>query len=279
MSIASTKKETRFGFGKNWGQFLTTLNEDRIRIAEESLQKGLGVTDLQGVSFLDIGSGSGIFSLAARRLGAKVRSFDYDSDSVACTQSLKDKFFPNDKNWIVEQGSILDEHYLKSLGAFDIVYSWGVLHHTGAMYKAFENVIDLVKPQGRLFISIYNDQGRASRRWTRIKKLYNESNVFVRIILAFYTLLRQWTKTFVIDFLRSFNPLKSWNAYARNRGMSPFYDLIDWVGGYPFEVAKPEEVFGFFHQRGFALNVMTTCAGGIGCNEFGFIRLGRGEVQ
>lgn len=266
------KKETRFGFGKNWGQFLTTLNEERIRIASESLQKGLGTGDLQGKSFLDIGSGSGIFSLAARRLGATVHSFDYDQDSVACAKVLKSKFFPDDPQWIIEQGSVLDKDYLSSLGNFDIVYSWGVLHHTGSMYEAFENVVNLVKPDGKLFISIYNDQGRASRRWARIKKLYNESNRLVRLILLGLVLLRQRARTVILDLLKFGNPLRTWNQHIETRGMSPFYDLIDWVGGYPFEVAKPEEVFNFFRLRGFTLTFLTTCAGGIGCNEFGFVK-------
>lgn len=272
MNQVHQKKETRFGFGKNWAQFLTNLTEERIKIAEESLKKGLNVQNLSGKTFLDIGSGSGLFSLAARRLGAAVHSFDYDHDSVECTRSLKARFFPHDDQWIVEQGSILDKDYLKKLGCFDIVYSWGVLHHTGHMYEAFENVVSLLNDHGKLFISIYNDQGRSSQRWLSIKKLYNESNFVMKWILVLYTLIRQWIRTFVMDVIKKGNPFKSWQVYAKNRGMSPFYDLIDWVGGYPFEVAKPEDVFNFFQNKGLTLIYMTTCAGGIGCNEFGFVK-------
>lgn len=264
-------EEVRFGFGRNWSSFLKMLDEGRIQEAEASLQKALERSDLQGLRFLDVGSGSGLFSLAARRLGAEVHSFDYDSQSVVCTRSLKERFFPNDPAWTVEQGSALDKSYLDTLGNFDILYSWGVLHHTGNMAQAFENVSDMVKPGGYLFISIYNDQGGASRRWTWIKRTYNKSGAFVRWILSVYTLFRQWTITFVKDFLKTGNPLKSWRNYAlNNRGMSAYYDLIDWVGGYPFEVAKPEEVFEFFKDKNFSLLFLKTCAGGVGCNEFIF---------
>ena len=129
----------RFEFGKNWSRFLSLLNDERIAAAQNSLKHMLGVEDLRGKSFLDIGSGSGLFSLVARRLGARVHSFDYDPHSVACTKELRRRYFPGDAEWTVEGGSALDADYLKSLGEFDVVYSWGVLHHTGQMWQALDN--------------------------------------------------------------------------------------------------------------------------------------------
>src|SRR6185369_14036983 len=125
----------RFEFGKNWSRFLALLDERRIKEAEDSLKRMLEVETLEGKSFVDVGSGSGLFSLAARRLGAKVHSLDYDPNSVACTAELKRRYFPNDLSWRVEEGSALDRKYLASLGTFDVVYSWGVLHHTGKMWQ------------------------------------------------------------------------------------------------------------------------------------------------
>src|SRR5215213_1120252 len=132
--------DTRFSFGENWREFLEHIDDQRIEIAEKAILSLLGQQRLDGLTFLDIGSGSGLSSLAARRLGARVHSFDYDPQSVACTQELKRRYFPEDSDWTVEEGSVLDRDYLESLGKFDIVYSWGVLHHTGDMWRALENV-------------------------------------------------------------------------------------------------------------------------------------------
>ncbi|PIZ34359.1 MAG: class I SAM-dependent methyltransferase [Alphaproteobacteria bacterium CG_4_10_14_0_8_um_filter_37_21] len=266
--ITDTKE--RFAFGKNWANFLNTLNEERIAEAVKSFTEKTGLSDMTGLTVLDAGSGSGLFSLAAYKLGAKVLSFDYDTDSVACTKYLKEKYCTDDAMWQVQQGSVLDQDFLKQFGEVDVLYSWGELHHTGHMYEAFKNVSNMVKKDGTLFISIYNDQGSATRRWTWIKKKYTNSGSLMRSILTTYTLFRQWTITFVKDFLRCGNPLKTWCAYKENRGMSAWHDVVDWVGGYPFETAKPEQVFHFFKEKDFQLEYLKTCAGGLGCNEFIF---------
>ena len=173
----------RFEFGNNWKKFLDNLTDERIKEAEKSLREWLGIKDLSGKTFLDIGSGSGLFSLAARNLGAEVYSFDYDSESVNCTKFLREKYYKNDTKWTVERGDILSEKYLSKLSKYDVVYSWGVLHHTGHMYQAFANTDKLVKPGGLLYIAIYNDQGRQSRNWRRIKKMYNKCPKALRFLI------------------------------------------------------------------------------------------------
>ena len=144
----------RFRFGENWSHFLRVLDDNRVLNAERSLIEMLGLESLDGKSFIDVGSGSGLFSLAARRLGATVTSFDYDPHSVACTTELKRRYHPNDRRWHVERGSVLDRQFLAGLGTFDIVYSWGVLHHSGAMWQALANVVETVGARGHLFIAI-----------------------------------------------------------------------------------------------------------------------------
>lgn len=256
----------RFAFGKNWARFLTVLNEERITEAVRSLQSMLGVDSLAGRRFLDVGSGSGLFSLAAHRLGAEVHSFDYDGDSVGCTTELRRRYGSAER-WTVEHGSVLDPAYLATLGTFDVVYSWGVLHHTGSMWDAIGNVLPLVAPEGRLFIAIYNDQGAWSSRWARIKRLYC-SGTAGRLLVS-GAIIPYWVlRGLAADLVWLRNPAARYTAYGKSRGMSVTHDWHDWLGGYPFEVAKPEEIFQFLRSRGFRLERMTTVGGSMGCNEF-----------
>ena len=275
MSQHATEVATgnRFEFGKNWAWFLETLNDEKIEEAVKSLRDMLETDSLSGKNVLDIGSGSGLFSLAARRLGARVHSFDYDPNSVGCTEELKQRYFTDDCNWTIEAGSALDTNYVASLGKFDVVYSWGVLHHTGDMWTALANAALPVAPGGKLFIAIYNDQGTASRRWTKAQKLYNQLPQGLRFLVVWPSFLVLNWRPMVKDSLR-LKPFKSIRDYGKNqRGMSFWQDLVDWVGGYPREVATPEQIFDFYRQRGFSLTRLRTCGGSMGCNEFVFQKL------
>jgi SAM-dependent methyltransferase len=263
----------RFPFGRNWASFLGVLTEARIEEAERSLRKMLGSERIAGAAFLDAGSGSGLFSLAAMRLGARqVHSFDFDPESVECARELRRRYFPDAQNWTVEQGSVLDPDYMNRLGQWDIVYSWGVLHHTGRMWEGLAWVTSRVRQRGHLFISIYNDQGPTSTAWRLVKRLYNTGpvgSVGVLSVFVPYFVLRG----FAVDLIRRRSPIARYREYRTSRGMSLIHDWKDWLGGYPFEVARPEEVFEFCRRRGFSLEKLTTCGGRLGCNEFVFHRL------
>lgn len=259
----------RFEFGRNWAEFLKLLNDQRIALAEQSLSDYLESNDLSGLSFLDAGCGSGIFSLAARRLGARVHSFDFDPQSAACARELKRRYFPGDSEWTITEGSVLDQKFLATLGTFDVVYSWGVLHHTGAMWTALDNAGSLVRDGGRLFISIYNDQGKVSRRWTAVKRLYNRLPAGLRFLVLWPVAVHLWWRPILKDSLL-LRPFQQWRDYYTQRGMSPWRDVVDWVGGYPFEVAKPEMIFEFYRKRGYTLERLATCGGTLGCNQFVF---------
>lgn len=260
----------RFSFGDNWTRFLSCLNDDRIAEAENSLKIMLNLSDLSGKSFLDIGCGSGLFSLAARRLGAVVHSFDYDPQSVACARELKRRFFEDDKQWTIQEGSALDEGYIDSLGQYDVVYSWGVLHHTGDMMRGLRNAQKAVRQGGLLFIAIYNDQGIASRFWAGVKKTYCSSLLGKYLILAVFVPAFAAT-SIALGLINHGNPMGHFSSYKKKRGMSLYHDWIDWLGGYPFEVAKPEAIFGFYKECGFRLlNLKTTNR--LGCNQFVFER-------
>ena len=271
----------RFGFGANWRAFLDTVDDGRVEGSARALSALLERDSLDGLRLLDAGSGSGLSSLAARNLGARVHSFDYDQDSVAATRALRQRYRPDDPDWTVEQGSVLDADYLEGLGQFDIVYSWGVLHHTGAMWQALDNVIARVAPGGLLAIALYNDQGGASQRWLRVKRAYVRAPKAGKWALVLAAGLMFEVRSALIRLVRFQNPLPfaDWRKRREVRGMSVIHDLVDWVGGYPFEVARPEQVLARLRPKGFVLLQMTTCAGGHGCNEFLFQRMAHEQAR
>jgi 2-polyprenyl-3-methyl-5-hydroxy-6-metoxy-1,4-benzoquinol methylase len=255
--------DERFAFGENWRDFSKDLDEEKVSGAREGVVRLLGTDDLTGKTFLDVGCGSGLMSLAAHQLGAAVTAFDYDPDSVATSIDVRDRY---GATYPVMQGSALDADFVTGLGTFDVVYSWGVLHHTGDMWRGFDVVTQAVAPGGTLALAIYNDQGLASRVWTRVKKAYVEGGpVRRRALLTAYDGYFQAREVAATRLLRR-------ESATRPRGMDRRHDLVDWIGGYPFEVAKPEEVFRYFRDRGFVLRELTTCRGGLGCNEFVFDR-------
>jgi 2-polyprenyl-3-methyl-5-hydroxy-6-metoxy-1,4-benzoquinol methylase len=260
----------RFAFGENWTRFLSGVTDEHLREAEGSLTRMLEGVSLRGKRLLDIGSGSGLFGLAARRQGARVHSFDFDPQSVACTREVRRRYAPDDPDWQVGEGSVLDAGFVRSLGEFDVVYSWGVLHHTGSMWQAIDNAQSAVGRDGLLYIALYNDQGRISALWTRIKKAYCSGPLGRALVVA--TFVPYWfLRGLLVDVVRLRDPRRRYAEYKRKRGMSVFRDWIDWLGGYPFEVASPEQVLAFLRARGFELVQLKT-TNGLGTNEYVFRR-------
>jgi SAM-dependent methyltransferase len=237
-------EKTTFSFGQNWQYFLKSLTEDSIKNAELSLIGFLHVEDLQGKSFLDIGCGSGLFSYAAFKLGAKkVVSFDADPFSIGCCNYLHKKA-NSPENWDIYEGSVLDQNFIVQLGKFDIVYSWGVLHHTGNMWEAIKNSARLVDKGGYYYIAIYNKvQGkRGSEFWLKRKKLYNQSPKIVKYGLELHHICLYHI---IVPLVRGKNFIKAIKNYDSRRGMNWRRDITDWLGGYPYEFATVEEIFTF----------------------------------
>jgi len=243
----------KFNFGNNWQNFIDNkLDEERVDIAEKSLIEFSVKKNRKEKTFLDIGSGSGLFSLAAKRLGYKVISMDVDQDSVNCTKFLKKKYFKNNKNWKIFNGSILDEKIIEKMPNSDVVYSWGVLHHTGHMWLALDNCIRKLKPKGKLFIAIYNDQGIKSRLWWIVKYIYNYLPnylkkiyfILILILTYFFVLLK---KILLFDLKNLFNYILN---VKQNRGMSFYYNMLDWIGGYPYEYSSFENLKKYCENKG-----------------------------
>jgi 2-polyprenyl-3-methyl-5-hydroxy-6-metoxy-1,4-benzoquinol methylase len=258
-------EEPRFKFGKNWQNFLESISDEQLRNASSALSNLLDAESLEDESFLDAGCGSGIVSLAARQLGAeRIHSFDYDKDSVEATRTLHSSSTSAD-DWTVEQGSLTDADYLSKLGRFDTVYSWGVIHHTGAMWQVAESLPSLINPGGRLVVAIYNDQGTLSSLWRIIKKVYVKSPSPVQLAIAgVYFLLASTAR-----IAKNLITLHSFRR-TRSRGMSGWHDAVDWVGGYPFQVASRKQVTDFFESKGFTTEKVLSVGSRQGCNQFVF---------
>jgi 2-polyprenyl-6-hydroxyphenyl methylase/3-demethylubiquinone-9 3-methyltransferase len=274
----------QYDFGSNWWSFVEGhLTDDRIEEAKKSLTSFLGVEDLRGRSFLDIGCGSGLFSLAAFLLGAdRVTSIDINPNSVRCCEVLRERA-GNPDTWEVRQGSVLDKQFVASLPESDIVYSWGVLHHTGSMWEAIRNAASKVSPGGMFYIAIYNSADGLG--------VYSDGRVgtsrFWEIEKRWYVGLPGWGKTCVdwcaaagmilVALLRFRNPVRMIREHKTLRGMSWMVDIRDWLGGYPYEHATVEEIFRFGRMElGFDLiNLHSTNS--LMNNEFLFIRPAAGE--
>jgi 2-polyprenyl-6-hydroxyphenyl methylase/3-demethylubiquinone-9 3-methyltransferase len=140
------------------------------------------------------------------------------------------------------------------------------------MWQALANILPLVEPNGALFIAIYNDQGFISRMWKSVKVLYNRSAVW-RVVVPCVFIPAFVARTALSDAYRGQKP---WRRYMRqatqDRGMSVAHDWLDWLGGYPFEVAKPEAIFAQCRTQGFELRMLKTSGGGHGNNEYVFLR-------
>lgn len=266
-----TGLESHFAFGENWSDFAATLGEAQIARAVESLARLLPADELAGRSVLDIGSGSGLSSLAALRLGARsVLALDIDPASVETTSRVLAAHAPG-ADWSVRAANVL-EISPAELGQFDVVHSWGVLHHTGDMWRAVERAAAFVRPGGLLAIALYR-KTPACGAWREAKRLYSAAPAWAQAPA-------RWLFSAALLgglALRGTNPVAYVREYRRRRGMSFRHDVHDWLGGYPYESAAPEEVLAKaarlgLTQRRALLIPQTRGLFGSGCDEFVFAR-------
>ena len=259
----SEKKNISFNFGENWQNFSSgSLDDAKFAEAVKSLSTLIGKDSLINKTFLDIGCGSGIFSIAASHLGVrKVVGIDISKESIDTSKANKNKFASQNNIEFIHK-SIFDED-VAGLGKFDIVYSWGVLHHTGKMWEAIDNASKLVDDKSILTIAIYNKHW-SSGAWGQIKRIYNWMPMFGKKIMI-------WLFYLVIALAKFIKSGK--NPFKKRRGMNFYYDVVDWIGGYPYEYATKDEIIKYLEARGFRCIKSTQPPMPTGCNEFVFVKL------
>ena len=254
------KQIDRFGFGRNWLDYQTSIDHARLTGARQDIEHWLGTSSLAGLRVLDIGSGSGVHSYCMHAMGAsELVSFDYDADSVQATREFHSKAGTPD-SWIVKQGSVLDADFMASLGTFDLVYSWGVLHHTGQMWRAIEHAAARVTDGGRFFISIYAKGPRFDAD-LELKQRYHRSGLSGKRRMEF-----DWIQEQYQHRARSGQNAEGWWTEGRERGMDPYYDLVDWLGGLPYEVATLGELTTNLRTKGIVTQRTRECMGDGGCH-------------
>lgn len=266
-----SEQDQRFEFGKNWLEFIRkNFSEEKAEISRKHMLSVLDRVDLNGISFLDIGCGSGLHSYAAWQAGAReIYGFDYDPKSVEATRYVRGRA-GNPANWaVVEQGSVLDDAYMEGLPQFDLVYSWGVLHHTGDVWHAVRNAAGRVKTGGLFYIALYSADAQKDPTpefWLDIKRKYVSSGRFTRRYLDAWYVWR-----FCMDRRLTRFPafLKRMHDYKQNRGMNIFTDVRDWLGGWPMEFVYDADAVKFCEGLGLRLKKMLT---GEANTEFVFVR-------
>ena len=223
-----TELAGHFRFGENWANFSEIIDDEKISNAKLGLLKLLARSSWADRTFLDIGCGSGIHSLAAARLGVKrVHAVDIDPKSVATTRSTLDRFEVNIP-WVVETRSVFDLTKADP-GTFDIVYSWGVLHHTGDLKTALRHAAGLVAPDGLFVFALYR-RTRFDWFWAREKRWYSRTSP-----------RKQRAALRVYDMALRIASRLSGRSGRVGRGMDYWHDLHDWLGGYPYEsILSPE---------------------------------------
>jgi 2-polyprenyl-6-hydroxyphenyl methylase/3-demethylubiquinone-9 3-methyltransferase len=264
----TAQRELRFEFGRNWQSFVRrNLDDERIGIARDHIVSFLGRKDLTGLDFLDIGCGSGINSAAARSAGAgRIFSFDYDPNSVAATQSVRTRK-GDQAAWQVQRGDVLDDAFMQSLGKWNFVYSWGVLHHTGEVWHAVDNASKTVADNGLFYIALYSaDVEPNPDFWLRIKREYNQASAWKKNRMVWWYV---WNYVLSRRLRRIPSLISKAINYRKSRGMSMLVDIRDWLGGWPMEYTRDADVVAFLDKRGFKLENMKT---GEACSEFLFVK-------
>ena len=287
-----TSLDSHFAFGENWADFARIVDDDRINAAVEGLKRLLAGVDLSGKRFLDIGCGSGLHALAALKLGAaEVFAVDLDPHSVKTARALLSQHAPG-CSWRVEKRSVFDlgspsegtprsdvdvgRDLSENLGTFDVVYSWGVLHHTGDMHRAIQGATGLVKEGGSFVFALYR-RTLMCPLWKIEKRWYSRASQRAQSAAR-----GVYTGLFTVGLWLTGRTMRAYNieCMKRTRGMNFEHDAHDWLGGYPYESINAEEVEALMSDLGFSRRARVVRPGlssriglfGFGCDEYHYER-------
>ncbi len=266
--MASTGHQ--FDFGENWQEFSrNALTAGRVAQARSEFMELMAPLDLNGLSFVDIGFGQGLSLMTAAALGARSVGCDINPKcQAALAQNLR--FFPElSQAPPVVVGSILDPAVVEALrkaipsASYDVVHSWGVLHHTGDLHRAIGNAACLVSPHGHLVVAIYNRHW-TSKLWLAVKRTYVSCPRWIQraLVAVLYPVIygAKWAVT-------------SGDPARQQRGMDFYYNVVDWVGGYPYEYASIQETRKAVEALGFTMEKAIPAEVPTGCNQFVFKRI------
>ncbi len=185
---------------------------------------GLPAAWFPGKRVLDAGCGNGRFSWALAKLGADVTSFDLSTHGVANLQRLA-----NEANLPIHA---FQHNVLKPLplnAAFDLVWSFGVLHHTGNTFLGFQNIHPFVAPDGLLFLMLYGEPR------------LSESDDFAE--LNFYERLRRKTQN--LDYAEKIKVLE------RDPEVDDIHGWFDAVSPFINDFYSFGEIESWLHGAGF----------------------------
>jgi hypothetical protein len=260
-----------FAFGKNWNDYSQTINNGMISEATQNLNRLLGNMDLTNVKVLDIGSGSGIHDVAFLRMGCEsLVAFDFDLDSVKTTEKIIKQNYTG-SNYQVYRDDILSLKYIP-IAKYGLVYSWGVLHHTGNLEEAIRNSCGLVDVGGYFAVAVYR-KTRLCNFWRIEKRFYSQAPRWIQLLFE-----ALYVSVFAIKFTmidRRSNFFQYVSRYEQSRGMKWIYDVRDWLGGYPYESISAQDLIDKFSELGFTLEIEFSSDPGLGllgsgCDEFLF---------
>jgi 2-polyprenyl-6-hydroxyphenyl methylase/3-demethylubiquinone-9 3-methyltransferase len=260
-----SSESLRFGFGRNWRSFSEkALTPESLAAARAQFAALLDGIELEGRTFLDIGFGQGLPLVFARERGAEVLGIDIDPDNVLALRATSRALGlpappPHRIVSILNPG--LPREYPRG---FRVVHSWGVLHHTGDMRAALEAACRLVAEGGIFICSIYNRHW-SSPIWSVIKRTYNSLPAPARSLLVWSLYPVIYAAKFLVT---------GRNPRRMRRGMDFYHNVVDWVGGYPYEYAGIDEIKALVEPLGFALRRAVRAEIPIACNEFVFERIG-----